>query len=130
MPPPRYVVLLPVAGSVLMFAGFPGLLTKSRSQFRGMSCALAVIAKANEDTAARNHLAALTVWEEALWMASWTALWPVRAELAQSIHLSQLPSHHSRSGCSSCWGPTGSRLPRAGDSVRSSRRRYRSRSDS
>ena len=50
MPPPRYVIRFPVAGSVLIFAGFPGLLTKSRSQLRGISCAPAVTAAASNTT--------------------------------------------------------------------------------
>jgi hypothetical protein len=53
MPPPRYVILFPVAGSVLIFAGFPGLLTKSRSQLRGIPCAPAVAAAANNTTSGR-----------------------------------------------------------------------------
>src|SRR3984893_1587248 len=98
MPPPRYVVLLPVTGSVLIFAGFPGLLTKSRSQLRGRFCALAIPAKAHEDTAARNHVGLLTRWEEASWAALSREMWPAGGQQARSIHLSQSPSCRSVSG--------------------------------
>src|ERR1700693_5547483 len=104
MPPPRYVVLLPVGGSVLIFGGFQGLLMKSRSQLRGTTCALAVPAKAHENIAARNHVALLTAWGAALLAALSTTLWPGRGQQAPSILLSQFPSCRSESGCSSCWG--------------------------
>src|SRR6202049_4704941 len=93
MPPPRYVVLLPLA-SVMIFAGFPGLLTKSRSQLRGRFCALAAPppAKPHKDPAAGSHLAPLTVWEEASWVVSWpepVQPAPLWGQQGLSIHLSQ-----------------------------------------